>query len=383
MKKRQHSHMDKVNKSFHKQLWSHLTPLDQADLLSAGGPIAGSFLDASPVPGDLFVMPDHHIRCTLRRRLRLAAPGFLRGVHAGSSSTHCQHKSHESGVSCGCELDVFGRHAGQCHVGGLVDRWHDLIRDWLLGWVAERTGTPVAPEPYVAEWDYWETDAVTAVRSLVQARLDGGFHFLKGGLGYFDVTVVNAATTVAQELHARAHQEGAAAQGAVQGKRRKYAPDKHPAATLVPFAVEALGRPSEEALQFLRDLAPSDPAERAVVLKAAHYRLSTLIAMRQAELLMAAEGASVYGGAPRQSQQTGLRDRFSGLSLSQQRAADDEYVDETRSSIQLGDGPPGWAERSTWPLRWVSSQPCRARRARAPEDAAGLSIYIAHTLQSC
>ena len=67
----------------------------------------------------------------------------------------------------------------------------------------------------------------------------------------------------ADELHARAHKEGAAAQGAVQGKRRKYAPDKHPAATLVPFAVEALGRPSEEALQFLRDLAPSDPSERA------------------------------------------------------------------------------------------------------------------------
>ena len=113
--------------------------------------------------------------------------------------------------------------------------------------------------------------------------------------------------------------------------------------------MEALGRPSEEALQFLRDLAPSDPAERAVVLKAAHYRLSTLIAMRQAELLMAAEGASVYGGAPRQAQQTGLRTRFSGLSLSQRRAADDdgEYVDETRSSIQPGDGPPGWAERIT------------------------------------
>ena len=96
---------------------------------------------------------------------------------------------------------------------------------------------------------------------------------------------------------------------------------------VVVVVVVALGRPSEEALQFLRDLAPSDPAERAVVLKAAHYRLSTLIAMRQAELLMAAEGASVYGGAPRQAQQTGLRTRFSGLSLSQQRAMGDEFVD--------------------------------------------------------
>ena len=58
-------------------------------------------------------------------------------------------------------------------------------------------------------------------------------------------------------------------------------------------------RAGYEALQFLRDLAPADPKQRAVVLRAAHYRLSTLIAMRQAELLMAAEGASHYGAAPR------------------------------------------------------------------------------------
>ena len=74
------------------------------------------------------------------------------------------------------------------------------------------------------------------------------------------------------------------------------------AATLVPFAIEALGCPSEEALQFLRDLAPADPRERAVVLRAAHFRLPTLIATRQAELLMAAEGASLYGSAPRGAQ---------------------------------------------------------------------------------
>ena len=127
--------------------------------------------------------------------------------------------------------------------------------------------------------------------------------------------------------------------------------EKHPAATLFPFAVEALGRPSEEALQFLRDLAPSDPSERAVVLKVAHYRLSTFIAMRQAELLMAAEGASVYDGAPQKSQPGGLPGQLARLSLSQRRAAradeDEDYVDETRGRvIQLGEGPPGWAERA-------------------------------------
>ena len=75
--------------------------------------------------------------------------------------------------------------------------------------------------------------------------------------------------------------------------------------------------------------------------------------MRQAELLMAAEGASVYEGAPHKSQQGGLPGQLARLSLSQRRAADDDgdYVDECRSSIQPGEGPPGWAERMKWPSR--------------------------------
>ena len=36
-------------------------------------------------------------------------------------------------------------------------------------------------EPYVSEWDWWATNPKTGVRELVQARLDGGFHNLKGG----------------------------------------------------------------------------------------------------------------------------------------------------------------------------------------------------------
>ena len=120
----------------------------------------------------------------------------------------------------------------------------------------------------------------------------------------------------------RWHKAGAAALEAVRGKVSKYPPDKHPAATLVPFAIEALGCPSAEALQFLRDLAPADPRKRAVVLCAAHYRLSTLVAMRQAELQLAAEGVGFYTGAPRKTQL---------------------YTDATKSSAQPGHSPPGWA----------------------------------------
>ena len=324
------------------ELWRHLSPLDQADLFSAAGKTAGNFLDPSPVPGDEFVMPDHHIRCALRRRLRLPCPGFSRALHGGSSSTHCQHKSHDSGNFCGCELDPFGRHAGQCHISGLVDRWHDTIRDWLLRWVEKHTTMPVAEEPYVSQWNYWERNPSTGVAECVEARLDGGFHFHKGGQGYFDVTIPNAATTNAEDLRERAHKPGAAAQNAVRGKFRKYPPDKHPAATLVPFAIEALGCPSGEALQLLRDLAPSDPKERAAALKEAHYRLSTLVAMRQAELLMAAEGAAVFGSAPRKlqlpTQQPSHRPQHNGTRVAMDpRAWDDsDYFDTTRSSLQVG-----------------------------------------------
>ena len=50
---------------------------------------------------------------------------------------------------------------------------------------------------------------------------------------------------------------------AVLFKTNKYSPEKYPVATLVPFAVEALGRPSEPALQLFRDLAPTESSERA------------------------------------------------------------------------------------------------------------------------
>ena len=51
------------------------------------------------------------------------------------------------------------------------------------------------------------------------------------------------------------------------------------------------------------------------------------------------------------SQPGGLPGQLARLSLSQRRAAradeDEDYVDETRGRvIQLGEGPPGWAEQA-------------------------------------
>ena len=57
----------------------------------------------------------------------------------------------------------------------------------------------------------------------------------------------------------------------------------------MPFVVEALGRPGASAVQLLRAMAPQDPATRGTELRRAYAELSTLIHIRRANLLIAAE----------------------------------------------------------------------------------------------
>ena len=232
-----------------------------------------------------------------------------------------------------------------------------------MHWIAETTQRPVSwkPEPYVPAWNYTVKRKNPATKRrepvVVEARLDGHFTEHSGRLAYTDVCIPAAYSEVPATLHDRAKTPGLAAEQAVQGKHKKYPEDKNPTASLWAFAIESLGRPSEEALQLLRQLAPTDPSERAHALKVAHYRMSTIIAMRQAELLMAAEGPSVYGRAPPKFKPKALWRPELGagplagpplrISLSRERAedSDGEYVDETLSSLNPGKGPPGWAEQ--------------------------------------
>ena len=95
----------------------------------------------------------------------------------------------------------------------------------------------------------------------------------------------------------RRHKAGTAARQGVEAKRRKYPDEKHPGATLVPFVLESLGQPSDEAVQLLQTFAPQEAVARAEVLRSAYYQLSTLLAMRQAELQMSAEGVAVVAAA--------------------------------------------------------------------------------------
>ena len=81
----------------------------------------------------------------------------------------------------------------------------------------------------------------------------------------------------------RAARNGVAAAEAEDSKRLRY-----PGPNLVPFVVELLGRPGEDAISVLRSFAPSDPAERSTVLGHAWQTLSVLIQNAHAEQLMSA-----------------------------------------------------------------------------------------------
>ena len=62
----------------------------------------------------------------------------------------------------------------------------------------------------------------------------------------------------------------------------------------MPFAVEALGRPGEDAVQLLRSVAPPEPSERSRVLGAAWQELSVALQMANAELLLAAASSAAW-----------------------------------------------------------------------------------------
>ena len=75
---------------------------------------------------------------------------------------------------------------------------------------------------------------------------------------------------------------------------------KSPATPMVPFVVEALGRPSPEAHGLLGAVAPADKKVRSQVLRTAKQTLSVLVQTGLVELLLSAEpgrgGRRVGGG---------------------------------------------------------------------------------------
>ncbi len=115
------------------------------------------------------------------------------------------------------------------------------------------------------------------------ARLDVAFDNALGKRVYVDVAVTDAGTVDLHELRQRAAADGAAALRKEDRKRLRY-----PGPELLPFVVEALGRPGGSAMSFLKEVAPKSLEERAKALGAARQSLSALLQMGNAELLMSA-----------------------------------------------------------------------------------------------
>ena len=170
-----------------------------------------------------------------------------------------------------------------CKVGGGVDRRHDAIRDWLAGLIRSLTGQAAMVEQFVPRWD--RVVRVDGTDTIERAKLDVAFNNCHGQRVYLDVVVPTAGSTNPETVRSRAARDGAAAARAADGKRVRY-----PGPDLVPFAVEALGRPGRDAIAFLRSLAPSEPEARSAALGAAWQSLSVVLQVGNAELLLSAAG---------------------------------------------------------------------------------------------
>ena len=227
-------------------------------------------------------MPDPRFSTALRARLSCPRPAAC-DLNSGIT-THCQHRYADSGVVCGCILDDQGRHAATCPVGGGPERGHNAIVEWLAAWLTEQTGWKVLTEQWVAEWTRLDGEGGAQL-----GRLDVPFTDHAGTKTYADVCVPAAYTTDDDERDRRAQEDGRAAALACDEKRRRYPASSNPTCSLVPFVVEALGRPSEDAVGLLRAMAAGLPKNRGATLDRAWRRLSVLVQTRLAENLLAAE----------------------------------------------------------------------------------------------
>jgi hypothetical protein len=254
-----------VVRSAYTALLTELSEEDVIDFRSAGGVMAGSWL--LPPSSDEHVMPNEHFKICLQDRLR------VRSVPEGQVK-YCKHRAVESGTLCGTCLDARGHHARTCKAGGDVVRGHNKVRDLLAKWIESVTGRRVWTKQYEPRWDQHDTHG-----KLVRARLDVIFFDRQGRKTFIDVEICDASTVNAAERRARASKDGVAARKGEAGKHRRY-----PGPDLMPFVVEALGRPGASAVALMKTIAAGD----AEALREGRQTLSVAVQMRNAELLLSA-----------------------------------------------------------------------------------------------
>ena len=264
------------SKALSKEVLTSLGDADAADVRSHGGAGASTFL--LPTVDGVMAMPDKHFAIALRDRLLL--PVCQEG-------TRCKHRRPD-GRLCDALLDPRGHHARKCGIGGAMDARHNSLRDWSATTCVACLGTPALTEQHVPQWDTTDEEGVTT-----QAVLDVVFSDPRTGAPmYIDAVVKCAHTDDPARLRARARKDGRAAAEAATGKRTRY---PLAGASLIPFAFEDGGRPSDEARGFVRMLGASrTQAEEGSLEWGGTARLwqecSTLLQLGNAEMVMSANG---------------------------------------------------------------------------------------------
>ena len=90
------------------------------------------------------------------------------------------------------------------------------------------------------------------------------------------------------EARARGAVDGMKARQMVAMKHRRYPPERNPGAALVPFALEAHGRWSGDALSLLSHVLPQTFPDRAAELTRVQRAISVLTQSRLGDMLLAA-----------------------------------------------------------------------------------------------
>ena len=201
------------------------------------------------------------------------------------AGSRCQHRR-QDGTLCGEPLDPHGFHAKSCEVGQSRTARHDRLRDRHANMHKDLTGHAAPTEQRVPAWD--RRHPRTGV--LQEARLDIRTHDPSTGRPIFvDWAVTCVHSTYAPRRHARAERDGLAAAQMVDAKRDRYPPRE--GLDLVPMVFETGGRPSDEAVSFVRSYGANlDDAGRSEVLSRIWRDISRTLQQGNAEMILSALG---------------------------------------------------------------------------------------------
>ena len=260
-----HLHSQQKEQS-HSELLEQAPTEDQADIRSAGGlgqSWAVSQDELSPP------ITEQAWAAVVRRRLRVLWP-------SGYGDGTCHHRRAD-GTLCGKALDSKGLHALTCNCGGGVDRRHNRIRDEIASWLKEQGHEAVRTEQWVPQWQRTLPNG-----TVEDARLDVTFRH-DGLQLYADIVVCSPVSTDASRTRRNAATDGAAAEAAEKGKRRRY---PHP--ELTPLAVETLGRLGAVAAAFARRWATREPGKRTSAIASFYRRVAAALQQHNGDMLTAA-----------------------------------------------------------------------------------------------